>query len=78
MNYFIELDKYYPSIKTKMWKNNELKNVIAKMATNGASTTLLCAEDRRRRRAVRYKTVVRPELTLTARRQPSLAGTECR
>ena len=43
MDYFIDLDKYYPSIKTKMSKI-DFKNVIAKMATistvatNGAST----------------------------------------
>ena len=41
VHYFIDLDKYYSSIKTKMWKNNSLKNLIAKMATNGASTLLL-------------------------------------
>ena len=44
VDYFIDLDKYYRSIKMKMWKNNDLKNLIAKMATistvatNGAST----------------------------------------
>ena len=43
MDYFIDLDKYYPNVKTEMWKNNDLKNVIAKIATistvatNGAS-----------------------------------------
>ena len=46
MDNFIDLDKYYPNIRTKIWKNNDLKNVIAKMATirtvatNGASTQL--------------------------------------
>ena len=44
MDYFIDLDKYYPNIETTMWKNNDSKNVIAKMATistvatKGAST----------------------------------------
>ena len=48
MDYFTDLDKYYPSIETKMWKSNDLRNVIEKMATisrvatNGAST--LCEE----------------------------------
>ena len=42
----MDLDQYYQSVKTKMWKNNDLKNVLAKMATistvatNGASTLL--------------------------------------
>ena len=46
MDYSIK-DKYHPSIKTKMWKNNDLKSLIAKtatistMATNGASTLYL-------------------------------------
>ena len=44
MDYFIDLDEYNRNTKTKMWKNNDSKNVIAKMAihstvaTNGAST----------------------------------------
>ena len=47
MHYFIDSDKYYPNIKTKMWKNNDFKTVMAKMATistvatYGAST-LIC------------------------------------
>ena len=39
MDYFIDLDKYYPNIKTKMWKNNDLKNARAKMATISAVAT---------------------------------------
>ena len=44
VDYFIDLDQSYPSIKTKIWKINDLKTVIAKMATintvvtNDAST----------------------------------------
>ena len=44
MDDFIDLDKYYPNIMRKRWKNNDLINVITKMATistvatNGTST----------------------------------------
>ena len=46
MDPFIDLDKYYPSMKTTMWKNSDLKNLISKMATistvatNGVFTLL--------------------------------------
>ena len=39
MDYFIDSDKYYPNIKTKMWKNNDFKTVMAKMAT---ISTVVC------------------------------------
>ena len=52
MDYFIDLNKHYPNIKTKIWKNNDLKNVRAKMVTistvpiNGATTLYKNAHDR--------------------------------
>ena len=43
MDYFIDLDKYYLIIKTKMWQNNDSKNIIARMATISKSgTSTLC------------------------------------
>ena len=39
MDYSIELDKYDPGMKMKMWKNNDLQNVVVKMATIGTVAT---------------------------------------
>ena len=39
MDYLKDLHEYYQSIKLKMWKNNDSKNLIVKIATVGTLAT---------------------------------------